>query len=174
MAFAGTYSKLQGNVTSHNSDEEDLEGDESDTTKFSSTVEIYDKMHFLPLGGNLNTSTSPLTTQRRTAKRENRLNNFWAWLRFGVIVGLQTILILLLSVNQSENKDWGGTPDQATTAAKTVETGGDINGLYKTCKYHSFSRLDYSRSSSLTPNSVPYIHFLETRRREIHPQYDDQ
>jgi hypothetical protein len=112
MAFARTYSKLQENAASHKGDEEDLEGNESDTTKFSSTVEIYDKMHFLPLRENLSPLTSPLA-QRRAAKRSNKLNNFWTWLRFSVIVGLQIILILLLSVNQKENKNWVELSDLA-------------------------------------------------------------
>ena len=142
MAFARTYSKLQENAASHKGDDEDLEGNESDTTKFSSTVEIYDKMHFLPLRENLSPSTSPLA-QRRAAKRSNKLNNFWTWLRFSVIVGLQIILILLLSVNQKENKNWDGTLEETAKAAQTVETGGDINGLYKTCKYNCPLRANY-------------------------------
>ena len=58
-------------------------------------------------------------------------------MRFVVIVGLQTVLILLLSVKQSVNRNWDATPEDAPTAAKSIETGGDINGLYKTSKYNS-------------------------------------
>jgi hypothetical protein len=121
MAFAGTYSKLRENVVSCKVDEDDLEGNESDTTKFSSTVEIYDKMRSLPLRKNLDPSMSPLA-QRRAAKRASEMNNFWAWLRFGVIVGMQTILVLLLSVKQSENKHWDGTLEETPAAAKTVDS----------------------------------------------------
>jgi hypothetical protein len=55
MAFTGQYSKLQeGDHLKH--DDDDLEDNASDRTKFSSTVEIYDKTHFLPLRKNLNIS----------------------------------------------------------------------------------------------------------------------
>ena len=135
MVFAGKYSQLQENA-SHRVDDDDLEGNESDTTKFFSTIEIYDKMRFLPFRENLDPSMSPLA-QRRATKRASGLNNFWTWLRFVIIVGLQTVLILLLLVKQSVNRNWDATPEDAPTAAKWIETGGDINGLYKTSKYNS-------------------------------------
>jgi hypothetical protein len=53
IPFTGQYSKLQeGDHLKH--DDDDLEDNVSDKTKFSSTVEIYDKTHFLPLRKNLN------------------------------------------------------------------------------------------------------------------------
>ena len=49
---------------------------------------------------------------------------------------MQAILVLLLSVNQRENKSPGGSGENSTAGEKMVETGSDINGLYKTCRYH--------------------------------------
>lgn len=138
MAFAGTYAKFKDGVFAHRGEEEDIEDNESDTTKVSLTAESFDKAHLLPFRGNLNPSDSSLA-QTRAAKRAKERDNFWTWLRWGVIIGLQTILILLLSVNHGQNKNTWDTEEDSTASDTTVETGSDINGLYKTCKYQHFS-----------------------------------
>ena len=138
MAFTERYNRLQEQDRSCRGEEDDLEDNESDTTKFSSTVEIFDKTHLLPVRENLDTSISALA-QRKAAKRTKELGHFWTWLRWGVIVGLQTVLILLLSVNNNEKKDSVNSLPDLSAGDRTVETGGDINGLYKTCKYLTVS-----------------------------------
>lgn len=136
MAFPGTYSKIEEERGSFIGEEEDMDDNASDTTKFSSTAELFDKTHFLPQRENSNPSTSS-PAQRRAAKRAKKVNIILTWLRWGVVIGLQTIIILLLSRNRSQDKNSEGNSKDATAAAKTVETGSDINGLYKTRK-HSF------------------------------------
>jgi hypothetical protein len=59
---------------------------------------------------------------------EKHKDSFWTWLRWGIVVGLQIIIALLL---------WRPTglverEFQSVLKGKHVETGGDINGLYQT------------------------------------------
>lgn len=130
MAFSAIYPGFQHNEQPCK-EGDDLEDNESDTTKFSSTIEVFDKTHLLSTRENLNPSTSAFV-QRRAAKRAKELNNFWTWLRWGVTIGLQTIIILLLSVPKDKNTTTGDNILDLTVGDKRVETGGDINGLYKT------------------------------------------
>lgn len=51
------------------------------------------------------------------------------WLRWGVVVGLQSLIIFLLC----RRHEVGGEMDDVLKG-KVVETGDDINGLYRTCK----------------------------------------
>lgn len=130
MAFTRKYAKLEGNDHFHEVEDIDLEDSASDTTKASSTIHIYDKTNLLPLQANENSSLE----EQRTARRARASSDFWTWMRWGTIVGLQTILILLLSFSQSEGaKEVPPTADPKGLA--TTETGGDINGLYKTREY---------------------------------------
>ena len=54
------------------------------------------------------------------------------WLRWGVVVLLQGAILLLLW-RQNVSSDLVGESD-AVLKGRVVETGGDINGLYKTCE----------------------------------------
>ena len=64
--------------------------------------------------------------------RNSKVQTALTWGRWGFIVTLQSIMILLLLrfPTATERKDW----KQADT-----ETGGDINGLYVPCEYISDS-----------------------------------
>ena len=57
-------------------------------------------------------------------RRETRL----AWIRWGVVVALQTAIVVLLALRPSTPS----SPPAAAATLKDVETGGDINGLYPT------------------------------------------
>lgn len=57
---------------------------------------------------------------------------FLAWLRWGVVVGLQSIIVVLLLCQRKLVQ--GDRDTDAVFEDKVVETGGDINGLYKTCE----------------------------------------
>lgn len=114
-------------------EDDDLNDYESDTTKFSLTAETLDKTHLLPKQEGLDLSASALA-QRRAAKRAQELSSFWTLLRWGFLVGLQTIIILLLSVSHNDGRLNEKNPPDFTAGDPTVETGGDINGLYKTCE----------------------------------------
>jgi hypothetical protein len=50
------------------------------------------------------------------------------WIRWGIVVALQAVIIVLLSWPHITGR---GETD-AVLKGKFVETGGDINGLYKT------------------------------------------
>lgn len=144
MAFAMIYPKSPDKERTYKRDDDDLEDNESDATKFSLSAEVFDKTYLLPTRQNLDLSESGLA-QRRAAKRAKELGNFWIWLRWGVIIGLQTVLILLLSVSHEEERGNCDKLPDLTGGDQTVETGGDINGLYKTRKsIRSFCFAKYS------------------------------
>lgn len=92
------YSSLDG------SEDVDLEND-SDTTLATD--------RFLPKGG-FGQSSRP--------SRSSRLQTTLTWLRWGTVVALQAVIIVLLVWKpEGENAGW---------AKDDTETGGDINGLY--------------------------------------------
>lgn len=59
------------------------------------------------------------------------LESWWMWIRWGIIIVLQAVIIVLLS--------WPHTVGQrekdVVLKGKFIETGSDINGLYKTSEY---------------------------------------
>jgi hypothetical protein len=59
----------------------------------------------------------------------------------------------------------------AVLRGKTVETGDDINGLYKTSRLSCAPKHLHSKlmSSSISPVYLP-----EARRRDVYTQHDDQ
>jgi hypothetical protein len=85
-------------------------GSESDTTACS--VGSMGKMR-----------TSRKETQLST-KSIPRVELYLTWLRWGFVVVLQALILVVLLVRKSD----GGCPLE-------VETGGDINGLYRPSKY---------------------------------------
>jgi len=54
----------------------------------------------------------------------------WTWLRWSIVVFLQAIIIAVLLLPKLVSK---GEIDPVLKG-KVIETGDDINGLYKTCK----------------------------------------
>ncbi len=60
------------------------------------------------------------------------------WARWGVVVLLQSIIILIMLWRNIR----GGGETDAALKGKTVETGGDINGLYKTREQPTPSRIN--------------------------------
>lgn len=135
MPFAGKYFKLKRNDHFQEGDDVDLEDNASDTTKASLTAEIFDKTELLSLRDDADASASSFIY--RLLERAKMSSNFWIWLRWGVVVGLQTILILLLCLKQSGNAGSRNNLQGLAAGGQFVETGGDINGLYKTREYHS-------------------------------------
>ena len=113
-------------------EEEDIEENASDISKDSATTlcEKSSRRRKHSYGASWSSTHSGL--QRNSPS----LPVFLTWLRWGVIVGLQSIIILLVLVRQHTGKAGGET--DAVLKGKVVETGGDINGLYKTCKWRRF------------------------------------
>ena len=61
-------------------------------------------------------------------RMQNVLNdNVLRWIRYGIIIGLQIVIIVLLPLRT-------GKLDRLVRTLEEVETGSDINGLYRTCK----------------------------------------
>ncbi|KAL9097845.1 MAG: hypothetical protein Q9165_000171 [Trypethelium subeluteriae] len=88
--------------------------------------------------------------RRVASQRHNALLN---WLRWGIIVALQGIIITLLCVRpKAEMRDLLDT-----------ETGGDINGLYPTVD-HEYKRLKFEEDVYM-PNMTSLDDRDEVRRR---------
>jgi hypothetical protein len=77
-----------------------------------------------------NSTTSLSSSRKRRHHMKGQGWVFWMWLRWGVVVGLQTIIVLLLWLRPKVVHD---RETQAVLKGKSVETGDDINGLYRTC-----------------------------------------
>lgn len=108
MKNASKYSRLSYDA--------DIEND-SDATRTGSTTSL-EKIP-LPRWDAHNSSS--------VLKREiSFTDTLLVWLRWGTVVGLQIIIVVLLL--RPSNKT-------LTQEPRVVETGSDINGIYKTCKY---------------------------------------
>lgn len=107
--------KQQGRYASlgdHELEEQDL-GHESDTTACSEG--------FLgkKAGG-----------EKRMMSRAKRAQMALVWVRWGTVIGLQLLIVMLLF--------WripNATDEMGSGGFENVETGGDINGLFKTCEF---------------------------------------
>jgi hypothetical protein len=132
----------------------DLEND-SDTEKTSSMGSP--RKRLLSRRETLSSSTS----WRRPRTAEILL----IWLRWGAIAGLQLAIIGLLLLRTGRR--------ESNATSKVVETGDDINGLYKTC--HSTElRIARDEHTELTVHSIAYLYVLEARRRYLHSKHDDK
>lgn len=138
MAFSKNYSKLRGSHDFPEGEDVDLEDNASDATKYSSTIENMDKEELLPYRDDTDESTSSSLAQQLRANRFKASSDVWTWLRWAVIVSLQTILILLVFLRQDNNRQPKSDLQEINGSDQYVETGSDINGLYKTCMHHPF------------------------------------
>lgn len=115
-----------------NEDEEDipLHDNESDITRVG-TVAPYGKGH---LRGRSPSDTSSWsydsTNPTRTKRRRLRLQ-IMTWIRWSTIMFMQTFIVVLLLQRNSQERVLEET---GVLRGKTVETGDDINEIYKTCK----------------------------------------
>lgn len=112
-------SNRYSSIEDHELEDQDLDSD-SDTTACSHHEQGDD---FLQKGG-----------QRigRKSSRALRKQNILTWIRWGSIVALQLIMILVLLLREG---------DKPKETMKAIETGDDINGLFKTRKYLSLMTL---------------------------------
>lgn len=133
MAFAGKYCKIEGDDHFHESGD-DLEENKSGSSRSSSITNFFNKRNSLPFRDNADLST-PYLTQHTTTKA-GASSNFWTWLRWGVVVGLQTTLIILISIKSNNDTRTRNDLQGLAAGGEFVETGGDINGIYKTREYH--------------------------------------
>ncbi|KAL6874777.1 hypothetical protein J3F83DRAFT_728656 [Trichoderma novae-zelandiae] len=160
MAFAGKYFKLDRNDQPRGGQDVDLEDNASDTTKTSSTAHLFDKTEFLSLRDDADVSASSFA--HRLVERAKMSSNFWTWLRWGMVVGLQTIIILLLCLKQSGSTNSSNDLPGLAAGGQFVETGGDINGLYKTLS-HTYTFLK-PEEDKFIPNMTSNDNRMEIRR----------
>lgn len=137
MAFSKNYSKLRESHDFQGGEDVDLEDNASDSTKYSSTIENMDKAELLPYRDDADESTPSSLARQLRSSRFGMSSNFWTWLRWAVIVLLQTTLILLIVLKQDNTRPKGDL-GHISGSDRYVETGSDINGLYKTCMHHRF------------------------------------
>lgn len=98
---------------------------------------------------------------RRRPSKSSNAQRVLVWLRWGSIVILQGIIVLLLLWRRSEDEAWS----QVDT-----ETGGDINGLYVP---REFSGDIYSwMRANILFNRITYLHSPHSRNGPIRPQHD--
>lgn len=149
MAFSKNYSKLRESHDFQGGEDVDLEDNASDSTKYSSTIENMDKAELLPYRDDTDESTPSSLARQMRASRLGMSSNFWTWLRWAVIVLLQATLILLIVLKQDDNNTRPkGDLRHISGSDRYVETGSDINGLYKTCMHHRFRFLPQHKTSS--------------------------
>jgi hypothetical protein len=114
-----------------NAEEYYFEDDQSDVTTVSLTAEARGKpaetRKRSPSDSSWWSAHDITSSKKRQARR---LVVILTWTRWGVVVVLQSIIIMIMLWR---NIRGGGETDSALKG-KTVETGGDINGLYKTRK----------------------------------------
>jgi hypothetical protein len=138
MAFSKNYSKLRESHDFQEGEDVDLEDNASDATKYSSTIENMDKAELLPYRDDTDEPTSLSLAQQLRVNRFKISSDLWTWLRWAVIVLLQSTLILLVFLKQDNNTQPKGDLQEISGSDRYVETGSDINGLYKTCMHHRF------------------------------------
>jgi hypothetical protein len=113
-------------------DEEEipLDDNESDVTKVCSGAPYGKSVHIRERSpSNLSTWSYDAPMPARTRRRQLTLQAM-TWLRWSVVVFLQTVMIILL---WRQNVRGGASGESDTVLkGKIVETGDDINGLYKT------------------------------------------
>lgn len=129
MAPGNNYIHLKESMPLHMTEAEDLEDNGSDTTRVSG--EAFHKPYFLP-SERVSDQSALSIAQRRAIRRVERSGRIWIWLRWGVVVVLQVIIVILLSVTRGGNTISNDSPVMLRAGNKAVETGGDINGLYMT------------------------------------------
>lgn len=133
MPFAETekskYTMLSHHDIRLDEEEYDLGDHESDTTKVS-PLESYQKQALLRRSPSYSSTWS--ADSNPTHSRARATVRLLTWLRWGIVVGLQSIMIMLLLWR---NISAGDNETQSVLKGKVVETGGDINGLYKTCEF---------------------------------------
>ena len=146
--------------------------DESETTAIGS-VDSFEKTR-------LQSRPSDLADQpswSAAARRSERL----VWLRWAVVVLLQTAIVALLALRPAGQQPATEVEQPATE----VETGGDINGLYPTCECsssptpslcrseltftvgHDYRRLKFEDDFYM-PNMTSNEDRMEVRRRWDH------
>jgi len=77
--------------------------------------------------------------------RAKRTEMMLTWVRWGTVVSLQLLIVMLLFWRLPSASDEMGSEEYGTAS---VETGGDINGLFKTCKNTIYPHFQKHRVSS--------------------------
>ncbi|KAH8122414.1 hypothetical protein FP744_10001177 [Trichoderma asperellum] len=162
MAFSQKYSKLKGSHGFQEGEDVDLEDNASDVTEYSSTNETLDKAELLPYRDDTSESASCSAARQPRGVRFNMPSIFWTWLRWAVIVILQTTLIIMIFLKQDSNRQPRNDLQQISGSDQFVETGGDINGLYKALS-HTYTFLK-PEEDKYVPNMTSNDNRMEVRK----------
>lgn len=111
----------------HEHEEDDIEGTASPATRVGS-IESFGKSFHIPQQPHM----SPYIETRRSST-----DNLLTWIRWLLILSLQLLIMVFLIRPVPEKSD------NCVLSGKEgfVETGDDINGLYKTCIFWWFTDL---------------------------------
>ncbi|UKZ61414.1 uncharacterized protein TrAtP1_002679 [Trichoderma atroviride] len=159
---ASNNKSLRGSHDFQEGEDVDLEDNASDSTKYSSTIEDMDKTKLLPYRDETDQSTPSSLAQQLRASRFRISSDLWTWLRWAAIVLLQTTLILLVVLKQDNNTQPKGDLQEISGSDRYVETGSDINGLYKTLS-HSYTFLK-PEEDKYFPNITSNDNRMEIRK----------
>ncbi|OAG34714.1 hypothetical protein AYO21_11106 [Fonsecaea monophora] len=136
-----------------------LDDNESDVTRVAPHAGIFGKMGRLRARSPSDMSTWSYNAPNTQTRRHQSLVVVLTWFRWGMVILLQTIILVLLW--RQGRTGTGGEMDPELKG-KTVETGGDINGLYKTTS-HSYTFLKPDPDKFI-PNMTSNDNRLEVRR----------
>lgn len=103
---------------------------------------------------------------KKRSSRKSRISKIQialTWLRWVLVVVLQSVILVLLLRNPSASS--------TTWSKDDTETGGDVNGLYKPS---ASSPPALHLTIELILNSIPPLVTLNVRRVQIRPEHDDQ
>ena len=109
--------------------------DELDIEELASVIEHTPQPRLYQKSGHVrdrqDSYSSSWSSDTITPSRKSRSSaNFLIWLRWGIVVSLQTMIVFMLWWRQVITLE-----TDTVLKNKVVETGGDINGLYKTCTF---------------------------------------
>lgn len=164
------YSRISTDENFSSTFEADIEDNASETTKVPSSTEFLVKKHNREnsLPGDLEHRSSERLSKRTSFPLRNR----WTWLRWTATFGLQIAIIMLL-LNPRHQQDATGEPfiipRPSTMYDKSVETGSDINGIYKTCPCNALDWCLFLNVLLMNIDSIPFVHFSQAGIGEIRP-----
>jgi hypothetical protein len=147
-------------------DDVPLDDNESDITKIG-TSHPYTKTGRIRERSPSDMSSWSFTSPRQRSPRKRWGESYVTWFRWSITVLLQSaILFFLWRQNSTSDPE-----HDAVLRGKTIETGDDINGLYKTSELpwcHNRSTLELI-SCSISP-----VYIFEARYGDVHTQHDDE
>lgn len=130
--------------------------------------------------GFLSSKQSALRNSRY--ERSSRLSTVLTWIRWGVVVFFQGIIIMLLLPTSGVLSDgWAGLGTASGWTQEKTETGGDVNGLYVPSESNNtanlmlrLTRIASHKWTLLTPDEEMFVPNMTTNdnRMEVRKNWD--